>query len=235
MRYLEEEAPSESKGRNMRVFRGTNDVVLSEINHRYIGDKVYGKATYFGLSEDVAYTYVKHAKRYRIIIQYECAPANPLHITKDEIPKLKLFTSSQHLSVSPSLIDALRLKEETLQSYKLSQLAHRAGYDSIILTGEVYGGEQLVIPARSKLVPAPLSASVWIHFSEERFGARMSRHLEASGLRCDAEENWVKASAASEGEVAFLSNFLDFHSRLGGESSIREIDFKEKRVAYLDE
>ena len=150
----------------MELFRATKDISPAEINHRWVGDAVYGKGTYFALKREVAERYLTPSSKVKVLFHYNCEPKNTLVLSSEDIPRLKHFVSDETLTVTDSFARKLNKDTTEIQSPDLCNLAQEAGYDSIILRGEVEGGEQLIIPEGSNLEVFPTFVEVTVFIKQ---------------------------------------------------------------------
>lgn len=219
----------------MILYRGVKDIIPSKIDHRWIGDAVYGRGTYYGLTYEVGERYLSPAKIYKALTLYECEPANPLRLNSEDIPRLKHFVCDQPLIVTKSFKDKLGYLSNEILSPNLCQIAFDAGYDSIILTGGVEGGEQFIIPESSALVVTPVKIEFSLYILTEKVRALAVAHLESDlGLKITGNSHGLITIDLPIEQIDSISQFLDFFERIRL-YEVLDCDFRNKTVEYYDE
>jgi hypothetical protein len=220
----------------MRIYRAVTDIKPEDVNHRWIGDAVYGRGTYFALSLDVAERYLNHATRYKVVFTYDCAPNNAAKLSTQDIPALGHFLSDNRLPVSSSFKSKFTYSGDEITGHDICRVAQAAGYDCLILTGAVEGGEQLIIPEGSSLAVVPSGLSFAFRGLNEKIRNLDLAHLEGMlGIKIRSVLNgWVFLDIELR-NIQALSSFLCVFEKLGSGCDVLSCDFKTGAVEYCDE
>lgn len=139
----------------LTVYRATNDVYPSAVNHLYKGSGVFGNGTYFGLDYETAQHYCASLEEFSIVCRYRLAPNESARITSDDFEGLR-EASKNKLKVKSAEAEDLATEDigTIVPAKSLSKKAIEAGVDALIIDGdtpdEVDGGPQVLVPEGQK-------------------------------------------------------------------------------------
>jgi len=146
------------------LYRGVQDIMPSEMQKKYIGDGIYGSGMYFAFNYEDAENYMEGIydelfSRWGIIAEYNFDLGNSIVLSP-------LNTEG----ICKSLFDTFTFKKDAklklgvakIEAEKLTDLASKKKFDSIILKGTGYGhefegpngGEQVILLPNSKIKPS---------------------------------------------------------------------------------
>lgn len=204
-----------SKETEYDIFRGVKDVWPSQVSHRYEGDGIFGKGTYYALSENVAEEYANGGigltpySRFALIFGYKVRAKNPLKLTPDIVQGLTSGSTS------------LRFKDGSAEQFgfpssmsreQLSSAARESGYDCIVFTSEdgmyngIDGEEQMLIPKGSLLQPKVVWMDVLFNDEDDDLAEEIA---EALGGDISSDSNNLKVTGIPLSKIKALTKMLE--------------------------
>lgn len=132
----------------MKVYRGTRDFLPHLLDHRRISPAVFGEATYFALDEQGARFYSQGGYSLcQVVTHYQISLNNVLEISSHQWENIGSFNDSKKpLKINKDLQEKLDYQNDHLSPIMLSKVLYQSGFDGAILTGNIEGGPQVVIP-----------------------------------------------------------------------------------------
>lgn len=228
----------------MKFFRGYRDIHLQEINHRLISQGYYGPAIYLALSLEGAQAYSSpwssHSK-IQVVGEYSLDETKLLPISNGEVLNLQKFSVDpysqldQELKLSSSFQEILQTKEASIAPAQLAQLALKQGFDGLLLTGKVEGGEQVVVPQNSSMAIklTHLHLGVWIG-NEAIALAFKEALLSLYNIPVLKQGGWYWFSYPQTLSPE-MDKLMNFHSSLGHLSDVREVNYLTQTATFYEE
>jgi hypothetical protein len=177
----------------IEIYRGIKDIYPDQINHRYDGEGVFGRGTYYALDERTAEEYALGAygmesyEGFAFVFTYSIKPKNALLLTPDIAEGLTQH--SQLIELNEDAAEDFGMNQ-TFPRDRLGSFAHESGYDAIILESDtqdgIDGGDQMLIPPQSPLKPKPVSFTLFL--SEDEYGYELAEKI-AEELGGDVSED----------------------------------------------
>jgi len=182
-----------AKATSLTVYRGTKDILPNKVDHKFKGDGIFGKGTYFSLSESYAEQYATGAIGFKgfvnfgIIYTYSVS-GNFLTLT----PKNTAGLGAHHEFVT-------FLKDDVVEGYEVEddiprdQVSELVGwnFDAVLLTDpksggqeSIDGGDQLIIPFDSSLKPKPTGMDILFYDDDlaEAFAKKIGSNVREENV-----------------------------------------------------
>jgi len=205
------------EAKTFEIFRGVKDVFPSQVDHRYNGDGVFGRGTYYALQEETAEKYASGAiglepyDRFAMIFGYSVAPQNPITITPKKAKGLTSYAKLIELDEDFAEEHGLH---ESFPRDQLGAQALGSEFDAVILLegrGQgIDGEEQMLIPKGSRLQPKVKWMDVLFHEDDENLAEEIAKKL---GGKVAYDSNDIKVVDIPLGKIKDLSKMLEKTSR----------------------
>lgn len=132
----------------MIVYRGTHSVWPQDLDHKRLCLGFFGSATYFAVDESDAQHYAQNTgSNIQIVTTYSIPLDNYLTISsKDWIQVNQIESGPVKFNISNQLQEKLDYQLNQIEAGSLATIIRQTNYQAAILTGQVEGGEQVVLP-----------------------------------------------------------------------------------------
>lgn len=164
----------------MHLYRGVQDVMPSDMQKYYKGDGIFGSGMYFAFDYDDAENYMlgiddESCRYWGIVGEYNFDLGNSIELTP-----------SNANGIEDGMADTISFKKNAriklgskVKQEKLTELANKKGFDSIVLKieeGERPDGGEQVILLSSKI--KPILKSLDIYFMQEGYAEKLSKLIK---------------------------------------------------------
>lgn len=223
----------------MRVFRGTRDILPHEVDHRRVSPAVYGAATYFALHESDGFHYAQGGYGdCQVVVTYNLPVTKVLQITDRDWEKIGVVSDAKKpLAISHRFQELLDYQERILSPVNLAKVAKQSGFEAVVLTGHIEGGEQVVVP-ENEVLPEVLSYKVKMskelcgHNKQEDTVSQFLKKLNEVGVVA-AESNYYLEFSLTPSQLASLTPVFEF-LKTTRRRSFYGVDFNNLSVEPYD-
>lgn len=226
----------------MMLYRGTRNILPHKIDHKYLGDGIYGRGTYLALHVSDAQMYAGVGfEDLSVITSYTVDLNNFLTINSSDWEDIKNVSQSENpLKISSLLQEKLDYQNSYLAPVNLSKVVSQGGFEGVVLQGSIEGGEQVLIPQTSALIIVPKSFHVdmsidYLGYTKDNSHREVFvNKINSSGAKCVINGSRIIINATIE-QMRVLKELFTFIEDRCKHQDLYSIDFESLKVEPYDE